>query len=240
MEKILDRIRKLLALSTSSNEHEAAQAAAKAAEMMREHDIEEAQLRIDEPEAHDASPIVDEVVDTLGRKQISWRAALANSCAQSVGAKTFTSWLAGRRVSKMYGRKSSIQHATYLFQYLTTELARIADAAYAQAETSEHGKTWKHSFLHGAVNTVTDRLLADRRAHEARMKAAEAGTALAIIRNDDLAVIDGWEKFSEKFRKSGGTRIKSGDAYRAGQSAGRQVALGGGKGLGSAQGKLRA
>lgn len=45
-DKIIDRIRKLLELSHSDNEHEAAQAAARAAQMMSENAVTEAMLQV--------------------------------------------------------------------------------------------------------------------------------------------------------------------------------------------------
>jgi len=45
-EKILERIKKLLALSTSSNEHEAGSALAKAQALMAEHNLTEGKLRL--------------------------------------------------------------------------------------------------------------------------------------------------------------------------------------------------
>lgn len=49
--QVVDLIKKLLKLSNSSNEHEAALAAQRASELMRHHNIAEAQLRVEEPEA---------------------------------------------------------------------------------------------------------------------------------------------------------------------------------------------
>lgn len=45
-DKIIDRVRKLLELSHSTNEHEAAQAAARAAKLMSEHDVTQAMLNV--------------------------------------------------------------------------------------------------------------------------------------------------------------------------------------------------
>ena len=45
-DKILERVKKLLALATSSNEHEAAAAMAKAQAMMAEHGLTEAKIRL--------------------------------------------------------------------------------------------------------------------------------------------------------------------------------------------------
>ena len=51
IDKAIDRVRKMLALSKGTNEHEAALAASKAAQLVEQFQLTEAMIRIDEPAA---------------------------------------------------------------------------------------------------------------------------------------------------------------------------------------------
>ena len=64
MEKIIERIKKLLELSKSSNEHEAAIAASRAAELMMDHQISEAEIHSSSVRAE---PVVEEMIDKEGK-----------------------------------------------------------------------------------------------------------------------------------------------------------------------------
>lgn len=110
MSKIIDRIRKLLALTQSTNEHEAAAAGAKAAQLMREHEIGEAMLRISD-ETATAEPIIEGGIDgteVLG-KQVAWKLFIAMGAAVAFGVQT---WRHGGRIVGL-GRTSAVQSWNY-------------------------------------------------------------------------------------------------------------------------------
>jgi Protein of unknown function (DUF2786) len=88
-EKVLDRIRKLLALANSSNIGEATAAAEKAAMLMQEHRIAEARLRIDDDEA-----IPEEIIESVGEEAAArlmrWRWNLIDACITAQGGHSYS------------------------------------------------------------------------------------------------------------------------------------------------------
>lgn len=249
---VIERIKKLLKLSTSSNEHEAALAAQRASELMRAHNIAEAQLRVEEPEARGPEPIVkDHTVDIKGnaKRAAKWKGHLVSASAKLYNCHV---WL-NHGEHKLFGRESDVQAAHYTAQYLIAEVDRIAKAAWAaspeKALGAVSGRSWIPNFCLGAAVTVWQRCqeAAKDRLQKAQAAAAAASagpvTALAIVAKDELQVYGEYAQFSRRFRKvsSGGSRVTQAGAYDQGRAAGSSVNLSSGSraGLGAGQGRLR-
>jgi hypothetical protein len=239
-EKIVDRIRKLLALSRSSNENEAATAAARAAELMREHQIEEAQLRVEDPSAV-KEPIERAAIDKATRR-IRWKGTLAAALAKSLGCHM---WWEGPTI-KVLGRQSAARTMFYMYGYLVAEIDRLAEEQYRAtglALLPAGVVGWKNGFRRGAADTISIRLSSERHKHEASTAAqlaagASTSAALMVIKKDQTEVDLAWKEMSKGFGSVSRGKVTNADGYRAGVDAGRNVSLGGGKGLGSAAGKL--
>ncbi len=241
IEKVLEKVRKLLALAKSSNEHEAASAAAKAAELMQEHQLEEAQLRV-EDDTIKADPIEEESLfgDLRGNK-VYWKASLAFGIARSVGAFTF--WTGG--ALKVYGRTGAIQSVRYLFAYLVREVDRLADAKWAEAssDTYESARSWKNGFRLGAASTIKERLIAQRIEAEEKQKIeveikAVTSQALVVVRKDTAELDAEFRKRMRGCRKTAGPTLRSRSGFQAGREAGADVSLGGGARLGATPAKI--
>lgn len=245
--KVFDRIRKLLALSRSSNENEAASAAARAAALMAEHQIEDAQLRLDEGEAaRPAESIVpDATLDSSSRTVVHWKGKLAGGLARSLGCRM---WWQGGSI-QLFGRQSAIRACTYMYQYLVGEVSRLADEAWDRRGArwdGESARAWKNAFRLGASATIArrldDQLYAQQAQRQRTVDTAPAPTAttgaLVLVQREEREVKAAYEKFSEGFTKVRGGTTSSSSGYAAGRAAGATVALGGGARLGAAQGKL--
>jgi hypothetical protein len=249
---VIERIKKLLKLSTSSNEHEAALAAQRASELMRAHNIAEAQLRVEEPEARGPEPIVkDHTVNVKGnaKRAAKWKGHLVSAAARLYNCHV---WLSHGE-HKLFGRESDVQAAHYTAQYLIAEVDRIAKAAWAaspeKALGAVSGRSWIPNFCLGAAVTVWHRCseVGSERLAKARAAAAAAAagpvTALVVVAKDELEVFDEYKSFSRRFRtvRSGGGRVTQAGAYDQGRAAGASVSLSNssGRGLGSGQGRLR-
>ncbi|MEQ1506614.1 MAG: DUF2786 domain-containing protein, partial [Myxococcota bacterium] len=91
MEDVLDRVRKLLALATSPNVHEAALAAARAQALIERHRLED-WLAAEQDSAGDPDPIVHAWHEPLAvaRKIRRWKAALASVLAEVNGCVAYT------------------------------------------------------------------------------------------------------------------------------------------------------
>lgn len=221
-DKIIDRIQKLLRLSKSSNEHEAALAASNAAALMAEHQISDAQLRVDDPTAPNEA-IGDTVVERRGTR-IAWRGRIAHGVAASMGCKMY--WRDGGNVS-IIGKPSHVAAVTYTYQYLCCEIDRIADEAWEQHqyEARETVRVWKNAFRLGAASVIHSRLHADI-GREAAKPAGRESQAMVLVRQDVQAVM----AYAANLHLRAGrpAKVSSRDGYDHGQEAGRSVVLGGG------------
>jgi len=239
LDRVLDRVRKLLALSKSANEHEAANAAAAAARLMQEYEIEEAQLRVGDPAAAPAEPIRDGVIQAGNRYVVTWRMNLASGIARGLGAYAF---YAGADI-KVYGRTSVIQTVTYMYQYLAAEIDRLADEHYEIYGVGVNAKSWKNSFRLGAVQTIANRLRDQRRAQFAEFDAkiaatAPESTALVLVKKDAAEVEAAWKRRSEGFVSRTSSGPSQYTAYQRGNQAGASISLGGGPQLGATPKKI--
>lgn len=238
-DTVLTKIRKLLELAKSTNEHEAATAAARAADLMLRHQIEEADLQVATEEKPD--PIVDEAIDQFG-KRVAWKSYLIWGLAESFGCQPY--YVTGG-VSREYvvGPASVMATIRYLYTYLSKEVIRLADEGYRIECDERHksgvydlpaARSWKASFRAGAAQTIRTRLR-EQRAVTFRVAREEGKTtALAVIdrqteavektmraRHPSLYKRDGKARSGSGF--SGGRSSRSG--YESGVSAGRQVSL---------------
>lgn len=234
-DKIIDRIRKLLALSKSTNEHEAAMAAGQAADLMLKHEIEEAALSDagDEPEH-----VTDETLDT-GKQTVSWKSAVANGLCQSFGCRSYHHKRSGVSHTLIVGQPSKLATVRYMYAYLVAEIGRLADEAYG-AEHRECAKSrvpapsaraWKNAFRLGAAHVIYTRLVAQRKETHAAARLAGQGTALAVVKQGEVAVERYLKRKAPKLRAAPAPRYVSRDGFAAGKDAGADVSLGGGHGL---------
>lgn len=263
MSDIVDKIRKLLELSRSDNEHEAAAAAARAADLMHQHQVDEAELQAARPESERRVAPAARAVLWTG-PSVTWRWQIAAALADSFGGVAFY----GRSATPdawdtvIIGPEPCLGGCSYMYGYLTAEIARLADAAYADeaAECAASGierpsaRGWKGAFRVGAAVTIAKRLREQHQVSVGRARAAAKPaalgqtTALAIIDQQARACVAlAREQAPFLFRADGkmraGTTSYAGTSSRsgrqAGEAAGRSVHLGGGRALGAAKGQLR-
>jgi hypothetical protein len=243
LDAILGRLKKLLALSKSSNEHEAALAAQRAAELMREYDLSEAQIRVDDPTAT-AEPIVTagEYGGAQAKRNAKWKTHLISAAARLHNCRMYYTHDINGRCIRLFGRKSAVAATGYTGDYLVNEVDRLAKAAWVKSAEKALGavpaRSWMDSFRLGAAVTIWQRCVEHANKLLADLEAVKPGgpcTALAVVQSDALAVNDAYRAFSRRFNKARNTstRISSQGAYAQGSEAGRSVGLSGGRGLGS-------
>jgi len=231
-DKIVERVRKLLALSKSDNVNEAANAAAAAQELMTRYEISTSVLA--QTTANDAD---DEPVETglmyagASTKFPTWKGHLAAVVAQVNQCKA---WREGPALH-VVGRPSDASKVRALFVHIAVEIERLASEG--SRERGSPGRTWVNNFRLGAVNAVNRRL---REAHQRakdgmRTEAAALGgggvalvrvnTAIARLDERDTAVV----RYAEQHLRLRSVRAKSSnydaDARRAGERAGASISL---------------
>jgi hypothetical protein len=206
-DQVIEKVKKLLALSRSTNEHEAALAASRAADLMLKYQIDEAKLAVSGDETAPES-IGAEVVGDGDRTTVVWKGTLGFALAEMFGCQVI--WHRSHVYEKqlqtrggglkrtarinlqVIGPQSSARAVSYLFLYLTNEITRLAGEKYDperdveyQLATHFSGKShaarrWKMSFCNGAVATIVQRLRNQRRETFAAAR-AEVGTGAALV-----------------------------------------------------------
>lgn len=171
--KIIDRIRKLLALQKSPNENEAAIAAEKAAELLALHNLTLADVR---PESKIEEARIDEqALDTL-KGSATWRRRLANAVAQVYFCEyfyvTYHKPVERRRKNSKkpaeftkYDQHNFIGYphntavARMMFEYLADTVERLArESANAHCKNPKEKSPWRVSFRTGCVKALIRRL----------------------------------------------------------------------------------
>ena len=213
---VLERITKLLALSTSSNEHEAAAAAAKAQELMFRHNLDLAQLQAGQAGSQDE--YTTRVVE-LGALN-SWRRSLIHVLAEHNFCKA-VAFVGTPRVA-IVGEPHNIALVEQLYAYLLRELLRLADAGWLRAKrrARDTAHQWKHGFQHGAVAAIAERLAEQRQQDEA---ATAESQALVVLKDAGVAEALDWHYPQATADRRRATVSATG--WQAGRRAGEAIGL---------------
>ena len=133
IDRILDRIRKLLALGESSNEHEAAIAVARAQELLARYHLSIEDLHAAEYRAN----IIEEPIVFEGRSQIDWVYRLFKAVQEAFdcrslgvyrsGTQPKEPWRKPRRYEMLVlvGTEANIKVARLTFDYLCDTVERL-------------------------------------------------------------------------------------------------------------------
>jgi hypothetical protein len=182
-DKVVDKIRKLLAKSHSANVHEASIFAAKAQELMRAHRVSEAMLEVPpEIQVHDTLRAGDPI-DNLG-EGFGWIMFLLDKIAENNNCVAFAHTHHQTRHTTMHliGDRSDVEGVRYLYQFLKDEVEQIANGFCGIEPTP-----FRLNFCIGAVARI------DYMMKEANRKAkrAEAYSQNALVAADRSLVVKG-------------------------------------------------
>ena len=224
-DAVLDRIRKLQRLSRSSNEHEAALAAAKMQELLFAHNLSIEALR-------DPSEYV-ETMRQVGTRP--WAQRLYSTLCHNNFCEPLHG---GGGFMYVVGRRENAAAVNEMFAYLVGEIGRIANASYRDHKRTharpEPARDWARAFRLGAVEAIGTRLR-DQRARDIEKVSTSApgpeGGA-AIIRRLDLELREEVARRHPHLgtHRSRRTWLNSLSGYQAGQAAGQRMTLRAGAG----------
>lgn len=185
--KIIDRVRKLLELATSSNEHEAATAATRAQELMERYQLKHADL---EPDEYSVG-----VIDEHGRLS-RWRVVLASGVANAHSCEVFTSRVhvvedgraKGKTQTMIVGDEADVQAASYVYRYLEREVFQHG-AALVNASRS-----YRDSYRMGMAARLHQRLIEAKAKvwEDASKGASEVALARIDVRKSALDKVREW------------------------------------------------
>ncbi|MFZ4856089.1 MAG: DUF2786 domain-containing protein [Desulfuromonadaceae bacterium] len=211
---IIEKIKKLLALASSSNEHEAALAAGHAQRLLSEHNL--AMADIDATHKPDKADKVETVVPKTLPK---WLRHLSSSVSTSFDCQTVHYPATGKMV--FIGVGADVEIASYTFSYLHRVVRKLC-TNYVRHHvddriTGRNRELLKQSYLLGAASTIALRL------REQKIQTPITSTALVPVKEGLIkqTMSELGKLRTVRSRKS----YINAEAYGKGQNDGRQVGI---------------
>lgn len=151
MEKIIDKIRKLLALANSSNEHEAALAASHAQRLLSAHNLAMADI-----ESEQKPQSADKVEASVSKTLPKWVRHLSAGVCTAFDCQGIHQPATGKLT--FIGVGADVQIAAYTFAYLDKTVRRLC-SNYMKLHANEniptrHRELMRQSYYLGAVSTI--------------------------------------------------------------------------------------
>lgn len=217
-DKIMERIRRLLAMAEdTSSPNEAAIAARRAEKLMREHQLTQVDVLVKDLDGDSVEiSTVDHVQTIYGPRykssgQPRWvgviavAAALMNECEADMNHVGHT---------RFYGVAGDAQVAAAIFQYLIKETSRLAGKYPG-------GRAEKNAFRRGCASALQTRAREIKAERERQFQETSSGTALVLLKQ---ALIE--QRTGRKFEyETGKASPVDAAAYHAGRLAGRNINL---------------
>lgn len=225
-KKMLDKVRKLLALATSSNENEAAIAAEKAQALLAEYNISMAEVG-NIHQDNDDDIIIDEM-DKIRMKP--WRRPLAQAVAQMYFCSYFYVNYGKKDKHSFVGTEANTTVTKMMFKYLVDTIETLA-VQYAERDVptiSERGR-YRRSFRTSCTLRLCSRIR--QRIEEAKRGEIKGETGRALVL---ASMYDQWALKTRQHLEStlGAPRVvrsvmRPSDAAgtRAGYEAGDKIGL---------------
>ncbi|TPV93706.1 MAG: DUF2786 domain-containing protein [Myxococcales bacterium FL481] len=161
-DKLLERVRKLLRLATSDNVHEAANAAARAQELIDRHRIDALTRANLSRDPFDDTTVVEAIDEPLecSKRLRKWKVFLATSLAPTQNCRVYV--LEPRPPDKQQrlvpvGDPTDIAILAELYRFCVTQIECLT-----RAHGEGQDRKWREGFRVGAAKTVVARLQAAR------------------------------------------------------------------------------
>lgn len=225
---IIDKVKRLQALSCSSNANEAAAAAAAANKLIDKYRLEAADLEVEDSTQNEAIENDSDYIYTSGRITV-WRISLIKVLSIHYGVANFNdvSRESGRKVSRyrLVGRRSDIGIVRYMFSWLTSECERLA-----RIEAYGMGKIFVASYCDGFVDGIATQLKLSRQ----QVRTEATSTAMVRIDARLQESMQGMYRLNKNLRMSKTVSHAHTDrmAFAAGQQRGQSTHLGASLGSG--------
>jgi hypothetical protein len=178
-KRLVERLQKVLALTTSPVEGEAHAAAAILQRLLTEHNLSIADLE----KKGASAPTMEERGHDLGKAAFKWKLNLADIVAEHFYCVSLTSHR--EKTVKFVGRPDNVESLGMLYAWLIDQIKRIS-----AEERREHQKTtgehidplrWQVSFGVGAVERLERRLQELKRSREANAAANEENALVVTL-----------------------------------------------------------
>lgn len=172
IQKIKDRIKKLLALATSDNPHEAEIAMRRAMKLMASHNLSDKEINVDE--------MVQEVYTSDYTKIPQFMRYLYCGVARAFGVYSFYSngWRSSRAKVHLVGRKGDVERAMYMFVVAYRLIEKKSDE-YIEARPYL-SRTSRNDYRAGLASGFVSQLMEAFKSEE-KLFANESGTDLVPV-----------------------------------------------------------
>ncbi|MDK4577480.1 DUF2786 domain-containing protein [Kingella kingae] len=150
-QKILEKIKKCLALSQSANEHEAAQALKHAQALMKQHSLSDADVALSD---------ISEIGIKCAQRLPIWQHYLISLCAKAFGAQAYGLQDFNGKTTQFYGIGNRPELAAYAYEvllrqiraarreYMKTALNRVSNSRNKTYRADEFCKGWISAVWH--------------------------------------------------------------------------------------------
>lgn len=211
---IIEKIRKLLALANSSNEHEAALAAGHAQRLLAEHNL--AMADIDAAHRPDKA---DKVETAVSKTLPKWLRHLSAGVSSAFDCQAVHHPATGRLT--FIGVGADVQIAAYSFTYLDRTVRKLCVTYMKQhagvTASSRHRELMRQSYYLGAVSTITSRLK--------EQKVRKPVTTGALVPVKEGLIRQAMNEIGNLRTMHSRRSYINGDAYSRGQTDGGQVEI---------------
>lgn len=212
-EKIVDKIRKLLALSESSNEHEAMLAMENANKLLMKYNLEMSDIS-----EIDLNEIVENDI-LSGKKIMSYKTSLLTAVMRLNNCEIILhNRIRGEKTVKALGKNHNIQVSISMYEWLTVTMDKLS-----KKERGLNLNSFKVGFAHAISNKVNE-IIKERNKQQNDFD--KACTALVI--QEKALVIQFMKKQYPNLRTVPTTSsIRDQASYMAGRTAGQAISLNG-------------
>lgn len=210
----IEKIRKLLALANSSNEHEAALAAGHAQRLLSEHNLAMADI-----EAAHKPDRADKVETAVSKSLPKWVRHLSAGVSSAFDCQAIHHPATGRMT--FIGVGSDAQVAAYTFTFLDRTVRKLCGTYMKQCggstTTSRHRELMRQSYYLGAVSTITARLM--------EQKVQTPVTTGALVPVKEGLIRQAMNEIGTIRTMHSRRSYVNSDAYSSGQTDGGQVGI---------------
>lgn len=200
-ERIIERLRKVLALTNSPAEGEAQAAAAMLAKLLTDHNLSMADL---EKKGGQASPGIKKQGHDLGKAAFKWKLDLAEAIAEHYYCHSLVD--RETKTVAFVGRPDNVESLQMLYGWIIDQIRRIAsdERRVHQRESGEHidPLRWQVNFGIGAVERLGVRLHEKRAEEQRKAEAAPSGSTALVVMSDARK-----QEISDYLEKEFGYRI---------------------------------
>jgi hypothetical protein len=211
---IIEKIRKLLALANSSNEHEAALAAGHVQRLLSEHNLAMADI-----EAAHRPDKADTVETTVSKSLPKWLRHLSAGVSTAFDCQAIHHPATGKMT--FIGVGADVQIAAYTFAYLDRTIRKLCSTYMkhnvGSTPAGRHRELMRQSYYLGAVSTITARLR--------EQKAQTPVTTGALVPVKEGLIRQTMNEIGAIRTMHSRRSYVNTDAYSSGQTDGRQVGI---------------